>query len=105
MGERGVFLQAYKFADPDEKEIVFAGDVTRFCEGGGVGETAAMTQSYLAGPSVAGRNELRDLQRRLGAELQIEQRQLQPEPQQPRLVGRDDSRPPQRVTAKNRRAR
>ncbi len=91
-GERGVFMQAYEFADPDENEVVFVGDLTRVCEGGEVAETVAMARSYLAGPSVAGRHELRDLWRQLDAALQVEQRQLQPKPQQPRLVSRYGSR-------------
>ena len=92
LGERGVFIQAYELAGPFGTEVDFAGDITRVIEGGGVGETVALTRSYLAGPSVAGRDELRDLRRRLDKALAVEERQLKPEPQQPSLVRRDGGR-------------
>ena len=83
LGERGVFIQAYELAGSFGTEVDFAGDITRVIEGGGVGETVALTRSYLAGPSVAGRLE---------KALAVEERQLEPEPQQPSLVGRDGGR-------------
>ena len=87
LGEHGVFIQAYELAGPFGTEVDFAGDITRVIEGGGVGETVALTRSYLAG-----RDELRDLRRRLDKALAVEERQLKPEPQQPSLVRRDGGR-------------
>jgi len=87
VGERGVFIQAYEIPNPDADWPAFVGDVTRVCEGAGVAETVAMIWSYLAGPSVAGRQRLLDLQAQLDQALEVEEGKLQPQPEQPGLLG------------------
>ena len=76
VGQHGLFMAAYEFADEQRQQVCFAGDCVRVTEDGGLGETVALLRSYLAGPSVAGRAELRDLRRRFAAALQIDEGQL-----------------------------
>lgn len=76
VGQHGLFIGAYEFADEHRQHVCFVGDFVRVVEDGGVGETVALLRSYLAGPSVAGRAERRDLRRRLAEALQVEEGQL-----------------------------
>ena len=76
VGQHGLFMTAFEFADEQRQQVCFAGDCVRVTEDGGVSETVALLRSYLSGPSVAGRAELRDLRRRFAAALQVEEGQL-----------------------------
>jgi hypothetical protein len=58
------------------RQVCFVGDCVRVVEDGGVEETVAVLHSYLAGPSVAGRAERRDLRLRLAHTLHIEEGEL-----------------------------
>jgi hypothetical protein len=76
VGEHWLFMMAFEFADEQRQQVCFVGDCSRVIEDGGVDETVALLRSYLAGPSVAGRAERRDLRRRFAEALQAGEPQL-----------------------------
>ena len=91
VGERGLLVQALEHVNQDEADdVTFAREMVLVCEHADVPTTLAIIRDYLAGPSVAGRPGVESAGSPVGSPVgtQVEQRQLQPQPQQPGLVRR-----------------
>ena len=78
LGEHGLAVQAYEFADADENDVTYAGQVAWIGERAPVRDAVAVSRRYLATANARG--------------SQVEQRQLSAQPQQPGLLRSDGGR-------------